>query len=162
MPSGDLAEVLGRALDLALATLEKRRFAATNRPSARRRSTSARHIPAHVRRAVSDRDRYPCTFVSASGRRCVERRFLEFDHVHPVARGGEATLENTRLRCRAHNQHEAERLYGAGFMREKRLAGKAKADAARMHAAVEAERARARAPSFPADGAAPLGASGGA
>jgi hypothetical protein len=145
VPSGDLAEALGRALDLALATLEKRRFAATNRPSARRRSKSARHIPAQVRREVSGRDRYQCRFVSASGRRCTEKRFLEHDHVQPVARGGQATLENTRLRCRAHNQYEAERTYGAGFMREKRQAAKTRAGTARMLRGVATDRARMRA-----------------
>jgi len=120
LPSGEIAQVLDRALDELISKLEKRRFATTQRPGKPRRSKSARHVPAHVRRAVSERDRYQCTFVSESGRRCTERRFLEYDHVHPVARGGEATIENTRLRCRAHNQYEAERIYGAGFMREQR------------------------------------------
>ncbi len=144
VPSGDLNEVLGHALDLAIAALEKRRFAATSRPSARRRSGSARHIPAHVRREVSDRDRYQCTFMSASGKRCAERRFLEYDHVQPVARGGQATVENTRLRCRAHNQYEAELTYGAGFMREKRQAARAKDEATSMLRGVSAERVRMR------------------
>jgi len=40
--------------------------------------------------------------------------------VVPVAKGGEATVEGVRLLCRAHNQYEAERTYGAGFMAEKR------------------------------------------
>jgi 5-methylcytosine-specific restriction endonuclease McrA len=145
VPSGDIAEVLGRAFELAIKALEKRRFAATAKPGARRRSKSARHIPAHVQREVSDRDRYQCTFVSEKGRRCTERRFLEFDHVHPVARGGQATVENTRLRCRAHNQFEAERTYGAGFMREKREVARSRAVADQMSAAAEAERARMRA-----------------
>jgi len=129
LPSSEIAEVLDRALDVLVASLEQRRFATTSRPSARRRSKSARHIPAHVRREVSDRDRYQCTFVSATGKRCAEKRFLEYDHVHPVARGGQPTVENTRLRCRAHNQFEAERIYGAGFMREKRADAKARAKA---------------------------------
>src|SRR6185436_15177654 len=95
-------------------------------------------------REVSDRDRYQCTFVSASGRRCSEKRFLEYDHIHPVARGGEATVANTRLSCRAHNQFEAERTYGAGFMREKRQAARARAEAASMLRGTAAERARMR------------------
>ena len=135
VPSGDIAEVLDRALDALIVQLEKRRFAATSRPGPRRRAKSARHVPAHVRRAVHARDGDRCTFVSESGRRCSEKRFLEFDHVHPVARGGEATIENTRLRCRAHNQRAAERTYGAGFMREKREAVRAQSRASRMTAA---------------------------
>ena len=45
---------------------------------------------------------------------------LEFDHIEAFARGGEATTANIRLRCRAHNQYEAERTFGAGFMEAKR------------------------------------------
>ena len=37
-----------------------------------------------------------------------------------VACGGEATVDNVRCLCRAHNQLEAERRFGAGFMEGKR------------------------------------------
>jgi hypothetical protein len=40
--------------------------------------------------------------------------------VDPVARGGQPTAANLRLRCRPHNQYEAERTFGAGFMEHKR------------------------------------------
>jgi hypothetical protein len=50
-----------------------------------------------------------------------------------VARGGIATVSRVRLRCRAHNQYEAERTFGAGFMENKRRA------AAEAHAAVKAK-----------------------
>ncbi|HEY6865810.1 MAG TPA: HNH endonuclease, partial [Candidatus Eisenbacteria bacterium] len=82
------------------------------------------HIPAEVKREVWERDRGRCTFVSAAGRRCAARTRLEFDHVEPVARGGQATVSGIRLRCRAHNQYAAECAFGAGFMREKREAGR--------------------------------------
>jgi 5-methylcytosine-specific restriction endonuclease McrA len=128
VPSGDLAEVLGRAFGAAIREFEKRRFGKRGttaddsnvRPARRRMSKSARQIPAGVRRAVHERDSGRCTFVSATGRRCEETRFLQFDHVHPVARGGTSTVDNLRLRCRAHNQYEAQRMFGAGFMAEKR------------------------------------------
>jgi hypothetical protein len=45
---------------------------------------------------------------------------LEFDHVEPVARGGTASVEGMRLRCRAHNQYEAERALGTRLMSRKR------------------------------------------
>jgi hypothetical protein len=73
-----------------------------------------------VRRAVWERDRGQCTFVGDNGHRCTARRVLEFDHIEPVARGGRASVEGIRLRCRVHNQYEAERVYGAGFMDMKR------------------------------------------
>jgi len=123
LPSGDVAEVLDRALEALIAQLERRRFGATDRPRSARPSVSKdpRHIPAHVRRAVRARDGDCCTFVDDRGHRCTERRFLEFDHERPVGRGGEASISGIRLRCRAHNQYEAERAFGAGFMEQKRL-----------------------------------------
>jgi hypothetical protein len=123
VPSGDVAEVLDRALDVLIAQLERRKYGATDRPSARTRpaSRNPRHIAAHVRRAVRRRDGDRCTFTDVHGKRCNERKFLEFDHVETVSRGGEATVSNIRLRCRAHNQYEAERTFGAEFMRHKRL-----------------------------------------
>jgi len=145
VPSGDIAEVLDRALDALIERIERRRVASTSRPGPKRGSTNPRHIPASVRRAVHERDGDRCTFVSSSGTRCEERRFLELDHVLPAARGGQATVANLRLRCRAHNQYEAERMYGAGFMREKRQAAMARAETASMLRGVAAERARSRA-----------------
>src|SRR5262249_18235753 len=101
--------------------LEKKKFAATHKPRATRAGGArSRWIPAPVRRAVWERDGGQCTFVSESGHRCSARRFLEFDHVHPFARGGKASIEGIRLRCRAHNQYEAERTFGTEFMQTKR------------------------------------------
>jgi hypothetical protein len=142
LPSGDLAEVLDRALDALIERLERRKFAVARRPRQRQRaSADPRHVPAHVRRAVWERDGGQCTFVSAAGRRCPARRFLEFDHLEPVARGGRATLATIRLRCRAHNQYDAECAFGAGFMRRKREEAQRAAETRRR----EAARARARA-----------------
>ena len=138
VPTGDVAQVVDRALDTLILQLERRKFGATRRQPqpqgadaenpkipnpkvpAQHTSTRKRHVPAQVRRAVWERDQGQCTFVSVSGTRCKARRFLEFDHIDPVARGGRATVEGMRLRCRAHNQHEAERMFGAVFMDRKR------------------------------------------
>ncbi len=147
LPSGDVAAVLGLALKALIRDLEKRKFAATDKP---RKSASccepgSRHIPAQVRRAVWKRYGGQCTFVSASGHRCAARKFLEFDHVDPVAQGGRASVSGIRLRCRAHNQLEAERAFGAGFMENKRRAAetcaavRAKAEAAARAKAAAAE-----------------------
>ena len=123
--SGNVAEVLDRALDALIAQLEKRKLAATSRPRATPRAASGpRHVPADVRRAVWSRDEGRCTFVSECGHRCASRTQIEFDHVTPVAHGGRATVSGIRLRCRAHNQYEAERAFGSGFMNEKRGAAR--------------------------------------
>ena len=145
VPSGDIAAVLDRALDALIERVGKRRHGATSRPAVKRASKHHRHIPADVRRAVHERDGNRCTYVSANGKRCEETRFLECDHVQPLARGGQPTVANIRLRCRAHNQLEAERTFGAGFMRERRQAAKARAETASMLRGVAIERSRMRA-----------------
>ena len=121
IPNGDVSKVLSRALRTLVEKLEKRRFAASDRPARGRVSEGdTRHVPKGVRDAVWKRDGGRCTFVGDSGRRCEACDHIEFDHVVPVARGGRSTIANVRLRCRAHNQYEAERTFGAEFMSGKR------------------------------------------
>jgi len=135
VPSGDVVAVLDRALEALILQLEKRRFASTTRPRGKRRPTSsARHIPAHVKRAVWQRDGGQCTFVGESGKRCGSRTMLEFDHVDEVARGGRSTTERMRLRCRAHNQYGAECTFGTEFMNDKRQEARRVAAAAATQA----------------------------
>ena len=124
IPSGDLVEILERSLDAYIAKLEKTKFSVTDKPRAPRASSSLRPraIPSAVKRAVWERDGGQCTFVSEDGKRCESRRFIEYDHVDPVARGGRGTVDGLQLRCRAHNQYSAECTFGAGFMEEKREA----------------------------------------
>ena len=69
--------------------------------------------------------RRPVTFVGKSGRRCNERAFVEFYHDEPYGIGGEATVENIKLLCRAHNAFESERFHGHGRpMKSATLPGK--------------------------------------
>ena len=118
----DIPDVFERALKLLEAALEKQRYSATESPRAPRGSSDPRHVPAAVQREVWERDGGRCTYESDDGHRCTARRWLECDHIVPVARGGESTTANLRLRCKAHNQLAAEQLFGAGFMRAKRSA----------------------------------------
>ena len=71
-----------------------------------------RYVPVAVLREVYLRDQRQCTFVSKDGRRCAARHFLELDHVQPWALGGENSVRNLRLRCRAHNQQYAVERFG--------------------------------------------------
>lgn len=115
VPSGDLASVFDRALSALLADLEKRKLALVARPrqTTRPAKRGTRLIPAAVRRAVWARDKGRCAFAGPQGR-CRERGGLELHHVRPFAAGGEATIANIELRCRAHNGHEADVFFGAG------------------------------------------------
>jgi len=118
IPSGDLAQVFDRALTLLVADLTRRKFAATGRPRRTRgQSDESRNVPAEVKRVVATRDERRCALVARDGRRCDERRFLEFHHVIPYAAGGQPTVENIQLRCRAHNGYEADLFFGPGTRR---------------------------------------------
>ena len=133
--------------------LEREHFGSGTKPreGGCRAKSGSRHVPLDVKRAVWIRDQGQCTFTSESGRRCEARSDLQYDHVKEFARGGEATVDNIRLRCPGHNQHTAEQTYGAGFMKQKReeaakarAAAKAARERARAEKAAEAERARLR------------------
>ena len=136
IPSGDAGTIVERALSLLLEKVEKAKFAATSRPRrAIRRGTDraalpeeartpvvlSRGVPSPVQRAAWRKDGGQCGFVSKDGVRCRERSFLEFHHVRPYARGGPASVENISLRCRRHNQHEAELVFGSRASRARRV-----------------------------------------
>jgi hypothetical protein len=146
VPSGDLGLVLDRALDVLIDRLERRKFGATRKSRAasaaaagappsesaagiesvepthptRRPRIDPRAIPAPLRRALWARDEGQCTYVSAAGRRCPATRRIEFHHRNLFARGGEATYDNLCLRCRPHNQYEAEQELGSEFVAAKK------------------------------------------
>jgi hypothetical protein len=118
IPDGDPGAIFDRAITLLLAKVEGKKLGATARP---RQSPSirpgtdrsaSRDIPSHVRRGVSKRDAGQCGFVGPGGQRCPERTFLEYHHIVPYALGGRATMDNISLRCRRHNQYEAELVFG--------------------------------------------------
>jgi hypothetical protein len=120
IPSGDIAAIFDRALSELIEAHSRRKMAVVRRP-AKARATSAgarpsaensRNVAAEVKRSVWVRDGGRCAFVSAIGHRCGERAFLEYHHVVPYAVGGEATVANIQLRCRAHNGHEADVFFG--------------------------------------------------
>jgi 5-methylcytosine-specific restriction endonuclease McrA len=133
---GDLAAVIEQAVTEKLERLEARRFARTSGPRKERAETetetdtgldpspSSRHIPAAVRRSVSQRDGERCRYVDDQGRRCKERDRLEFHHRHPFGLGGDHSVSNIRLMCRAHNAYLAECDYGREAMTSRRRSGR--------------------------------------
>ena len=145
LPSGDVAQVIDRALDALIGKLEQQKFGATTKSRRRscRPSANPRHIPAAVRQAVWERDQGRCTFVGDGGHRCSSRKFLQYDHIDPVARGGKATVDGVRLLCSCHNQYEADRTFGAGFMSDKREQARRAAAEARTPRAEAQARTRA-------------------
>src|SRR5450432_4154391 len=120
-PGGDLLSLMKRGLEAYRRELQKERFGVGRKPRRIRIKRTeraeparrSRHVPTAVAREVYLRDGGSYTFCSKDGRRCGARRFLELDHVTPWAAHGQTTVENLRLRCRAHNQHSARGYFGA-------------------------------------------------
>jgi 5-methylcytosine-specific restriction endonuclease McrA len=133
-----IEEVHLRALRELVKKLEKKKYAAADNPRQRGSQRAAEHprqrvaaspntrtaprqrdaIPASVRRAVRERDGARCSYVDARGQRCRETALLELHHEVPFARGGPATAENLRLRCRAHNALAAAQDFGREIMQQ--------------------------------------------
>jgi hypothetical protein len=139
IPNGDAGAIFAQALRLLREKVEKEKLGRASRPRSRpvirpgadnrgqdatpacsvsaasrpRRATRSRYIPNEVRREVWRRDADQCAFVSEDGLRCSERNFLELHHIHPFALDGPSTVGNIALRCRRHNQYEAELVFGS-------------------------------------------------
>jgi 5-methylcytosine-specific restriction endonuclease McrA len=113
VPRGDDDAILERALDALIVRLVREKFAITERPVKRERETGehSRHVPGGVKRAVYLRDLGRCAHVGPTGRRCDQRSLLQFHHLKPWMAGGETTVENVQLRCRAHNLQEERRFF---------------------------------------------------
>ena len=124
IPDGDPAAIVDQALTLLLEKVEKAKLGKAIRPRKSRPirpatdssqptpALASRDIPNAVQRAVCERDGDQCAYVSKDGHRCTERTFLEFHHIVPYALGGPATVDNISLRCRRHNQSDAELVFG--------------------------------------------------
>jgi hypothetical protein len=117
VPNGDPAAIFERALDALLEKLAREKKGAAKSPRASRETGKrSRLVPAQVRREVYARDGEQCSFVSADGRRCEEKGWLELDHIRPYGKGGLTVTPNVRILCRFHNEFEAERAYGREHM----------------------------------------------
>jgi hypothetical protein len=116
-PNAGLEEILEAGLDLLLERSAKRKGLVKKPRPEPRPSKDPEYVPAHVRRAVWERDGGRCQFKLASGEVCGSTRQLEIDH-HPIPRalGGPSTVENCRLACRAHNRGAAREAFGDAWM----------------------------------------------
>jgi hypothetical protein len=68
-------------------------------------SQAVRYIPKSTKHTVWMRDRGTCV-------KCGSLRNLQYDHIHPVALGGDSTAENVRLLCFSCNQRRAIQTFG--------------------------------------------------
>jgi hypothetical protein len=73
------------------------------------------------------RDQGQCSFVSADGRRCGARAFLQLDHIEPWAALGASVADNIRILCRGHNLLHARNCFGVRHIAAKIAARRADA-----------------------------------
>ena len=127
LTQSDLAAAIEAAVTEKLERLEAKRYGETKSPRKTLDETDtaakSRYMPAAVKRIVRRRDCDQCTFVDGTGRRCTERRWLEFHHDDPFGRGGDHDPSRIRLLCKTHNLLLAERDYGKDVIESYRRTG---------------------------------------
>jgi len=124
MPGVDLASMIEVAVTEKLERVEAKRYGKVKNPRKNLEDADTapgvRGISAAVKRFVWARDGGQCTFESHNGRRCPERRGLQFHHDDPYGFGGDRSASNIRLLCEQHNMHLAEKDYGKEKMKQYR------------------------------------------
>ena len=116
VPGGDRGEVIEKALDIALAVLDKRRRGSDRPRKTTKPSKNAKYVPIAVQRAVDDKDGGSCAYVSPGGKRCGSTYQLQYHHIVPSSKNGPATVDNISLRCRVDNVRHAEKDFGRETM----------------------------------------------
>jgi hypothetical protein len=79
------------------------------------KGNNSRYIPVKVKAKAIARAQLQCEYVGASGKKCDEKRHLQFEHVTPFAKGGKNGEANIKIYCRSHNQLTAMEQFGQFF-----------------------------------------------
>lgn len=102
MPEADVASALSELKDARfLIPAEEHQEESSTAPLAsqiaEKNGFGSRHVSDRVKREVWDRDGGKCVLCGSSER-------IEFDHVHPVSKGGSSSASNVQLLCRTCNR----------------------------------------------------------
>jgi hypothetical protein len=114
-PGASEDEILEAGLDLLLERSAKRK-GLVQKPRKEPPPSTTDHVPAHVRRAVVQRDEGRCQWPLEGGGICGSTHRVQLDHVVPCAKGGPSTIENLRCLCRRHNERAARHAFGDAWM----------------------------------------------
>jgi hypothetical protein len=129
-PQKNMAEIIEKAVDISLdrkdpqRKLERRLHKKKQRKSRPDEIPSngkakSRYVPSEIRERVHDRAGYQCEWRSVDGTRCSSRTGLQIEHQRPFAIYRSHDERDLKILCAAHNRLEAERAYGAEFIRRK-------------------------------------------
>ena len=139
-PLKNMAEVFEKAIDISLEKKdpkkklerrlerERKRSASEPRPGEIRQEGSpnkpegkgkSRYIPPEVRERVLAKAGHQCQYRAKDGTRCSSKTGLQIEHSRPFAIYRSHEERFLKVLCRRHNLFQAERVYGAGFIRAK-------------------------------------------
>jgi hypothetical protein len=102
-------------LEIIESLLDEKIMELNTSTSSKRRTEDSkltRYISKNVKNEIFIRSEHRCEHFEKNGKRCSERRNLEYDHIRPFALNGDRSRENIRLICRAHNQRRAIKTFG--------------------------------------------------
>jgi hypothetical protein len=130
---GHMAEILEKALDIALEKkdpkkkLERRRkrqrgavaSSRSNEMGPTDEPAKSRRVASEVSERVHERGSYQCVFRGSDGTRCTAQTGLQIDHRDPFAIFHSNNESRLRILCAAHNRLEAERIFGPAFIQRK-------------------------------------------
>jgi hypothetical protein len=134
-PLKQMAELLERAVDLALDQKDPRRKRERRVDKERKHSSTeaksrpdeilkeepqeSRYVSSAVQERVHERAGYQCEYRSPDGRRCSSRTGLEIEHERPFAIFRNHDERFLRVLCKRHNRLRAEQVYGARLIQAK-------------------------------------------
>ncbi len=141
-PAKNMAEILEKALGLALEAKDPERRLERRLERKRRQEDAAlksrsekcesrpgeiepgqpavsRHVPTAVRDRVFQRAGYQCQFIGPDGTRCAARTGLEIEHDRPFAIHHSHDERFLSVLCASHNGLRAEQAYGARYVQAK-------------------------------------------
>jgi hypothetical protein len=142
-PLKNMAEVFERAVDISLdkkdpkrkreRRLKKERGRGAEKVESRPDEISetgeegtaeSRYVSSELRERLFARADYQCQYVARDGTRCSSRTGLEIEHEQPFAIYRSHDERRLKVLCRRHNLLQAERVYGAAFIKAKIDGGK--------------------------------------
>lgn len=103
IPDGDINEILAAITRFYLHKQDPQEKKAAPPAFWASYESPSRYIPRGLKLLLLERAAHQCQYQSPDGRRCTQKRYLDIDHIVPLAGGGQTKLDNLQVLCHAHN-----------------------------------------------------------